>query len=274
MRVKPTPSSGLSLHLAGELADGVVIGLGMSVDIVAEKIATVREAAAAAGRNPDAIDIWGLAFASLATTLTRPSGTSPHSWLLSGQWASRRRPHRAGPPARVLSQRPDAGMSDIAEEAGVGRATLYRHFPTRESLIRGVQDAGSAELVAAFASAGLDELPVDRAIARITGIFLRTGTKYAAVISHEDEHREHAARDRAIEPIRVVIDRGLRDGELRADLPGGALFEMYSALIARTASHHHREAHSRAGRGCRGRGVSRRRLTRAPLSYQWVACHI
>jgi 5,10-methylenetetrahydromethanopterin reductase len=54
----------LSLHLAGELADGVVIGLGMSVDIVAEQIATVREAAAAAGRNPDAIDIWGLAFAS------------------------------------------------------------------------------------------------------------------------------------------------------------------------------------------------------------------
>jgi TetR/AcrR family transcriptional regulator, mexCD-oprJ operon repressor len=135
--------------------------------------------------------------------------------------------------ARVLSQRPDAGMADIAEEAGVGRATLYRHFPTRESLIRGVQDAGSAELVAAFASAGLDELRVDRAIARITGIFLRTGTKYAAVISHEDEHREHAARDRAIEPIRVVIDRGLRDGELRNDLPSGALFELYSALIAR-----------------------------------------
>lgn len=124
-------------------------------------------------------------------------------------------------------------MADIADEAGVGRATLYRHFPTRESLIRGVQDVGSAELVAEFASAGLDELPADRAIVRITGIFLRTGAKYAAVISREDEHREHAARDKAIEPIRKVIARGIRDGELRADLPGDALFEMYSALIAR-----------------------------------------
>jgi 5,10-methylenetetrahydromethanopterin reductase len=54
-----------SLRLAGELADGVVIGLGMSVDIVADKIATVREAATAAGRNPDAIDFWGLAFSSV-----------------------------------------------------------------------------------------------------------------------------------------------------------------------------------------------------------------
>ena len=124
-------------------------------------------------------------------------------------------------------------MADIAEEAGVGRATLYRHFPTRESLIRGVQEAGTDELVAAFASAGLDDLPADRAIARITGIFLRTGAKYAAVISREDEHREHAARDRAIEPIRGVITRGIRDGELRNDFPGDALFEMYSALVAR-----------------------------------------
>ena len=55
-------------------------------------------------------------------------------------------------------------MADIAEEAGVGRATLYRHFPTRETLIRGVQEAGTDELVAAFASAGLDELPAADAV--------------------------------------------------------------------------------------------------------------
>ncbi|MBZ4521853.1 LLM class flavin-dependent oxidoreductase [Mycobacterium avium] len=54
-----------SLRLAGELADGVVIGLGMSVDVVDEKIATARDGAVAAGRDPDALDVWGLAFASV-----------------------------------------------------------------------------------------------------------------------------------------------------------------------------------------------------------------
>lgn len=54
-----------SLRLAGEIADGVVIGLGMSLDVVADKIATIRAAATAAGRDPDAIDVWGLAFASV-----------------------------------------------------------------------------------------------------------------------------------------------------------------------------------------------------------------
>lgn len=54
-----------SLRLAGEIADGVVIGLGMSLDVVAGKIATARESAQAAGRDPDAIDFWGLAFTSV-----------------------------------------------------------------------------------------------------------------------------------------------------------------------------------------------------------------
>lgn len=54
-----------SLRLAGEIADGVVIGLGMSLDVVADKITTIRAAAALADRDPDAIDVWGLAFTSV-----------------------------------------------------------------------------------------------------------------------------------------------------------------------------------------------------------------
>jgi 5,10-methylenetetrahydromethanopterin reductase len=54
-----------SLRLAGEIADGVVIGLGMSLDVVEAKIGTVRRSAVSAGRDPDAIDFWGLAFTSV-----------------------------------------------------------------------------------------------------------------------------------------------------------------------------------------------------------------
>jgi alkanesulfonate monooxygenase SsuD/methylene tetrahydromethanopterin reductase-like flavin-dependent oxidoreductase (luciferase family) len=54
-----------SLRLAGEIADGVVIGFGMSLDAVDAKIAIVRQGAEAVGRDPDAIDVWGLAFTSV-----------------------------------------------------------------------------------------------------------------------------------------------------------------------------------------------------------------
>lgn len=36
---------------------------------------------------------------------------------------------------------PDAAMDEVAREAGVGIATLYRRFPTRESLIEAVYEA-------------------------------------------------------------------------------------------------------------------------------------
>lgn len=134
---------------------------------------------------------------------------------------------------RVLGRKPDAAMTEIADEARVGRATLYRHFPTRESLVQRVQHAGVTELLDALASADLDTLSTDRAIARITHVFLRTGAKYAAVVSQNDEHTDHPPRERAIAPVRDAIERGIRDGNLRADLPPGALFSLYDALIAR-----------------------------------------
>lgn len=36
----------------------------------------------------------------------------------------------------LLAENPGASFIEIAENAGIGRATLYRHFPTREDLIR------------------------------------------------------------------------------------------------------------------------------------------
>ncbi|WP_420590464.1 TetR/AcrR family transcriptional regulator [Bacterioplanoides sp.] len=43
---------------------------------------------------------------------------------------------------QLLLKNPGASLSQVAEHAGVGRATLYRHFDTREQLIQEIaQDA-------------------------------------------------------------------------------------------------------------------------------------
>jgi TetR/AcrR family transcriptional regulator, mexCD-oprJ operon repressor len=124
-------------------------------------------------------------------------------------------------------------MADIADEAGVGRATLYRHFPTRESLLRGVAETGTAELADGIEAADLDDLPVDRAIGRLTAVFVRTGAKYAALISQLGEYHDPGAKERVIKPVRDVITRGIHNGVLRNDLPGDAMFEMFTALVER-----------------------------------------
>jgi AcrR family transcriptional regulator len=135
--------------------------------------------------------------------------------------------------ARVLSQHPDAGMTEIAEQAQVGRATLYRHFPTRESLIRGAADVGIAELADAMEAADLHALSAERAIARLASVFLRTGAKYAALINLVEDHPNSPAKDRVTQPLRDVFIRGINDGELRSELPADMLFELFSALIER-----------------------------------------
>ncbi|WP_165495120.1 LLM class flavin-dependent oxidoreductase [Actinomadura roseirufa] len=57
-----------SLRLGGELADGVITTVGMSVERVAGKVAAVREAAEKAGRDPGAVQVWGFSFISIKGT--------------------------------------------------------------------------------------------------------------------------------------------------------------------------------------------------------------
>ncbi len=38
----------------------------------------------------------------------------------------------------ALAADPNASLNSIAKEAGIGAGTLYRHFPSRESLVLGV----------------------------------------------------------------------------------------------------------------------------------------
>ena len=96
----------------------------------------------------------------------------------------------------------DAHLERIAKEAGVGSGTLYRNFPTRESLIEAAYRNEVAKLCAA-APELLRELPPRQALRAWMGRFLdyataKLGMAYAlrAMIAL-DQHpvRAHLARD-------------------------------------------------------------------------------
>src|SRR3954454_14505641 len=40
----------------------------------------------------------------------------------------------------LLGSNPDASMQEIAEASGLGRTTVYRHFPTRDELFSALLD--------------------------------------------------------------------------------------------------------------------------------------
>ncbi|MCY7304339.1 MAG: TetR/AcrR family transcriptional regulator, partial [Thermoleophilia bacterium] len=56
----------------------------------------------------------------------------------------------------ALASDPDASMAEIARRAGVVRATIYAHFPTRDALLDAVMDHAIADVTAAVAGAEPD----------------------------------------------------------------------------------------------------------------------
>ncbi len=132
--------------------------------------------------------------------------------------------------ATVLTERGDsASMADIAGAAGVGRATLYRYFPTREALLAALSEAALDELAERIAAARLDTVPVAEALARLTRAFLGTGSRYTAFLRGSASREEVDRRLGA--PVLDLFRRGAAEGTLRGDVPPEVLLTLYAGLI-------------------------------------------
>lgn len=136
--------------------------------------------------------------------------------------------------AAVLAERgPGASMSEIAASAGVGRATLYRYFPNRDALLKGLIDAATTELRTRVADADLDGVPVDVALGRLARAFLTAGARYAVLASVDKnslgDPGELEAQVR--QPVRDLIERGLADGTFRQEIGADALLDSLAALL-------------------------------------------
>jgi len=55
-----------TLELAGRLADGVIVGLGLTPEVITLSLAAIERGARAAGRSPADVDVWWFAKTSLA----------------------------------------------------------------------------------------------------------------------------------------------------------------------------------------------------------------
>jgi TetR/AcrR family transcriptional repressor of mexCD-oprJ operon len=133
--------------------------------------------------------------------------------------------------AGVLAARPQASMGDVAEAAGVARATLYRYFPTREGLVEALGRHALADAGAGLEGAGLDRVPVPDGFERAVRALVGVGD-YFVVLARGREGAEQAEFDTHVaEPLRKLIERGQADGIVREDVHASWLIESLLALV-------------------------------------------
>ena len=88
--------------------------------------------------------------------------------------------------AKCLSENPAAGLNRIAEVAGVGRATLYRHFASKEELVEALTDDAVALTETALDQIRGDETISADALERMFDCLIPVGIKYHFLLSQPE----------------------------------------------------------------------------------------
>jgi AcrR family transcriptional regulator len=123
----------------------------------------------------------------------------------------------------ALASDPDSSMSEIARRAGVVRATIYVHFPTRTALLDAVMEHAVGQVVAAMEGAEPERGEPVKALERVLRATWRQLANFHALLAlntarlePEELHRRHLPMLDQLEPL---IERGQRDGVFRAEVP-------------------------------------------------------
>ena len=122
----------------------------------------------------------------------------------------------------ALASDPDSSMSEIARRAGVVRATIYVHFPTRTALLDAVMEYAVGLVVEAMRGAEPERGEPVEALERVLRATWRQLGQFHALLainiarlSAEELHRRHRPMLDQLEPL---IERGQKEGVFRRDV--------------------------------------------------------
>lgn len=139
-----------------------------------------------------------------------------------------------------LARDPDASMSDIAAEAGLGRVTIYGHFSSRQALVEAVVHRALNAANSALNAVDLSGDP-GQAFARLVDatreVTMRSG---GLIIAADKALPASTVRDAHAggleERVRNLFNTGKRSGAFRSDLPTDWLVATFHAVLHAAAT--------------------------------------
>ena len=123
--------------------------------------------------------------------------------------------------AALLPGNPDASMQQIADCTGLGRSTVYRHFPNREALLGAMTIDAVGTAVAQVEEILSSGVETERTLREIGEFLAGFGLRYQFLYSHREEARP--ALDQFARSPDTLLAAFLRAaaerGDIRDDLP-------------------------------------------------------
>jgi TetR/AcrR family transcriptional regulator, mexCD-oprJ operon repressor len=135
----------------------------------------------------------------------------------------------------ALASDPDVSMAEIARRAGVVRATIYMHFPTRESLLDAVMEDATAQVAEATRQAEPARGEPREALERVLLATWRQLSQFHNILqininrlSAKELRRRHLPITTQIVPL---LERGQAEGIFRSDVSADWLIAVVRAIV-------------------------------------------
>ena len=121
----------------------------------------------------------------------------------------------------LLTENASASMQQIADASGVGRTTVYRHFPTRDDLFRELFDRIVAESREVTAEITARPGSAEETLRALAPALIDLGLRFRFLQGHRALGRPalRESKEADDEPVARYLTAARERGDIRTDLP-------------------------------------------------------
>lgn len=124
-----------------------------------------------------------------------------------------------------------ASMNDVAEAAGVARATVYRYFPNRDALLNELANTAANDVNARLTAARINEVTPEEGITRAVRALVDIGDSFVLLTRQRQRTNPEQFKRNITQPIGQLFQRGQANADLRHDITTDRLTEALTGLI-------------------------------------------
>ncbi|OUS30131.1 hypothetical protein A9Q99_06525 [Gammaproteobacteria bacterium 45_16_T64] len=135
----------------------------------------------------------------------------------------------------LLLQKPTASLSEVAAHAGVGRATLYRHFDTRDKLVCAITLDSLGAIQSVVQPILDEELSAEATLTRIIGAIVPLANQYHFLLSlwniGADDPQVMEIYNQQLASLFELVERGKSEGWIKPSLNSRWIVTTIDSLI-------------------------------------------